>query len=351
MMRIKKININGRIIGKDLPPYIIAELSANHNGKLERALETIKMAKTAGADAVKLQTYTADTLTIDSEQEDFKIQGGLWDGYTLYELYKQAHTPYEWHKELFDYANKIGITCFSTPFDESAVDLLEDLNTPAYKIASFEAVDIPLIQYVAQTGKPMIISTGMANQDEIKEAVDAAKEGGCKELALLHCISGYPAPVDQSNLMTIPDMYKRYNVLIGLSDHTLGTSVSIASVALGARIIEKHVTISRGEKGPDSEFSLEPDELKRLCDDCNSAWLSLGEAGYKRKPVENESIKFRRSIYVVKDIEAGDKFTEENIRRIRPGYGLPPKYYNEVIGKKAKYSLKRGTALSWDIVD
>lgn len=350
-MRIKKININGRIIGKDLPPYIIAELSANHNGKLERALETIKMAKTAGADAVKLQTYTADTLTIDSEQEDFKIQGGLWDGYTLYELYKQAHTPYEWHKELFDYANKIGITCFSTPFDESAVDLLEDLNTPAYKIASFEAVDIPLIQYVAQTGKPMIISTGMANQDEIKEAVDAAKEGGCKELALLHCISGYPAPVDQSNLMTIPDMYKRYNVLIGLSDHTLGTSVSIASVALGARIIEKHVTISRGEKGPDSEFSLEPDELKRLCDDCNSAWLSLGEAGYKRKPVENESIKFRRSIYVVKDIEAGDKFTEENIRRIRPGYGLPPKYYNEVIGKKAKYSLKRGTALSWDIVD
>lgn len=304
------------------------------------------MAKAAGADAVKLQTYTAETLTIDSEKEDFKIHGGLWDGNTLFQLYEQAHTPLEWHKKLFEYARKIGITCFSTPFDETAVDLLEDLNTPAYKIASFEAIDIPLIDYVAQTKKPMIISTGMANISEIDEAVEAARSGGCKDLALLHCISGYPAPVNQSNLMTIPDMYKRFQVLIGLSDHTLGTSVSVASIALGACIIEKHVTMSRLDKGPDSEFSLEPDELKRLCEDCNNAWQSLGEAGYDQKPVEKENMGFRRSIYVVKDIKKGEKFSENNIRRIRPGYGLAPKYFKEVIGLTANIDMERGTPLT-----
>ena len=345
------ISIDGREIGADTPPYIIAELSANHNGNLERALETIKMAKSAGADAVKLQTYTASTLTIDSDKEDFKIRGGLWDGRTLYDLYEEAHTPYEWHKQLFDYANEIDITCFSTPFDETAVDLLEDLNTPAYKIASFEAVDIPLIHYVAQTGKPMIISTGMANLEEIDEAVEAARDGGCNELALLHCISGYPVPAEQSNLLTIPDMADRYKLVVGLSDHTLGTSVAITSVALGARIIEKHVTMDRSEKGPDSEFSLEPNELKQLCEDCNNAWLSLGEAGYERKPVENESMKFRRSVYVVENIKKGEKFTEKNIRRIRPGYGLAPKYFKKIIGLTASKDMSRGDAVRQENVN
>jgi len=300
-----------------------------------------------GADAIKLQTYTADTLTINCGNEDFQIHGGLWNGYSLYELYEWAHTPLEWHKLMFDHARKVGITCFSTPFDEAAVDFLEDLNVPAYKISSFEAVDLPLIRYVAQTKKPMIISTGMADFEEISEAVVTARENGCKELVLLHCISGYPAPIEQSNLKTIPDIANRLDVICGLSDHTLGTAVSVASVALGACVIEKHVTKSRDEKGADSEFSLEPDELRCLCEDTKISWAAIGEAGYERKPVEEDSIKFRRSIYVVKDIEAGEMLTPDNIRRIRPGFGLLPKYYESLLGRVAAVSLKRGQALNW----
>ena len=345
------IKIKDRQIGENHPPYIIAELSANHNGSLERALKTIKMAKSMGADAVKFQTYTPDTLTIDSDKEDFRIKGGLWDGFTLYDLYKSAFTPFEWHEEMFNYAQSVGITCFSTAFDESAVDLLEDLNTPAYKVASFEIIDIPLIQYIASTKKPMIISTGMANKEEIQEAVDVAREKGNNELILLHCISGYPTPVEQSNLMTIPDMKNCFNLPVGLSDHTLGIEVSIASVALGASVIEKHVTLDASDKGPDSEFSLEPDELNSLCVKCKSAWEALGSAGYERKPVEKDNIKFRRSIYVIRDIDSGEVLTKENIRRIRPGYGLPPKYFNELIGKRVKYRIEKGSPLDWDMLE
>jgi len=344
------MQIDRRRIDFDHPPFIIAELSANHNGRLETALETIDMAKAMGADAIKLQTYTADTLTIDSDQEDFKIRGGLWDGNTLYNLYKEAHTPYEWHKTMFDHARDIGITCFSTPFDASAVDLLEDLNTPAYKIASFEAIDTPLIRYVAQTRKPLIISTGMANLEEITEAVATARDQGCEDIALLHCISSYPAPATQSNLRTMQDMARRFNVVVGLSDHTLGTAVAIASVALGACLIEKHVTLNKNDEGPDSKFSLEPEELKRLCEDSKEAWEALGTVSYDLKPAELSSIKFRRSIYVVKDIAAGERFTVDNIRSIRPGYGLLPKYFDEIIGKEASCDLVKGTALNWEVI-
>ena len=271
-------------------PYLIAEISANHCGNLKHAMKLIKCAKVNGANAVKLQTFTADTMTIKSKKKYFNIKSGLWRGYSLWQLYNQAQTPMEWHKPLFSYARKIGITIFSTPFDETAVDLLEDLNASAYKIASFEAVDLPLIRYVAETRKPMIISTGMANLEEITEAVDVARQYGCTELALLHCISGYPAPVEQSNLQTIADLAKRFDVVAGLSDHTLGTTVSVAGVALGANIIEKHVTLSRNDKGPDSAFSLEPEELERLCTDAKMAWSALGKAGYERKPVEEESV-------------------------------------------------------------
>jgi len=341
----RELRIAGRKIGRIFPPYIIAEISANHNGDLNRAMQTIEMAKSCGADAVKIQTYTADTMTVDCDKEDFQIHGGLWDGYNLYKLYEWAQTPYEWHKPIFDHARKIGITLFSTPFDETAVDLLEDLNVPAYKIASFEAVDLPLIEYVAQTGKPMIISTGMANLEEITEAVETARQAGCKDLILLHCISSYPAPVEQSNLRTIPDLAERFNVISGLSDHTLGTTVSVASIALGASIIEKHVTLSREDKGPDSEFSLEPRELEKLCSKSKDVWLALGEAGFERKPSEESSVKFRRSIYVVKDIKAGEMFTEKNIRRIRPGFGLEPKHFKSVLGKSASCDIGAGVAL------
>jgi pseudaminic acid synthase len=348
---MRTIKINGREIGPNKPPYVIAELSANHNGSLDRALATIKMAKECGACAAKLQTYTADTMTIESDSEDFQIQGGLWDGRSLYDLYEEAHTPFEWHKEIFEYSRQIGITCFSTPFDESAVELLEGLNTPAYKIASFEMIDLPLIDCVARTGKPMIISTGMANLEEMGEAVDCAKAAGCEQLVLLHCISGYPTPVEQANLRTIPDLAQRFEVSVGLSDHTMGTAVSVAAIAMGASVIEKHVTLSRAEAGPDSEFSLEPNELEQLCSDTKSAWCAMGEVNYALKQVEKENLKFRRSIYVVTNIKAGERFTADNIRRIRPGFGLPPKMYEQVIGKVASTDLTSGCALEIRHVD
>lgn len=327
------ISIAGRRIGMGELPYIIAELSANHNGSLETALRIIGEAKKAGADAIKLQTYTADTITLNSDAEDFQIHGGLWDGKSLYQLYQEAHMPWEWHKPLFEYARKLDITIFSSPFDNTAVDLLESLNAPAYKIASFEAVDLPLIKYVASTGKPMIISTGMADAEEIAEAIEAAREGGCKELAILHCVSGYPAPAEDYNLRTIPDMIARHGLVTGLSDHTLDNTTAITSVALGASIIEKHFTLNRSGGGPDDSFSLEPNELAALCRDSKTAWLALGKVDYGRKSSEQGNVKFRRSLYFVRDMKAGDIVTEECVRSVRPGYGLSPKFLGEVIGK------------------
>ena len=344
------MKINNRTISSQQLPYIIAELSANHNGSIERAFESILAAKEAGADAVKIQTYTADTMTIDCDREEFQITGGLWDGYSLYDLYKEAQTPYEWHKRLFDYAKEIGITIFSTPFDETAVDLLEELEVPVYKIASFEMTDLPLVKYVAQTKKPMIISTGMANLEEITEVVRVAKENGCTDLILLHCISSYPAPAEQSNLQTIPDLAERFGVITGLSDHTMGTTVATTSVALGACLIEKHFTLSRTDKGPDSEFSLEPQELKQLCIDTKIAWQSLGQAGYERKEVEKSNVRFRRSIYAVKDIKKGEQLTKENVKSIRPGFGLAPKYLSKILSSKAMRDISRGTPISLDLI-
>lgn len=340
--------INGRPIGPEQPPYIIAELSANHNGLLERALQTIDAAQRCGASAIKLQTYTADTMTIDCDRPDFMVKGGLWDGFKLYDLYKWAQTPFEWHQAMFEHARKIGITVFSTPFDESAVDLLERLDAPAYKIASFENNDLPLIRYVARTGKPIIMSTGMATESEIAEAVDAARSAGCKNLVLLHCISSYPAPMEQANIRQMQELARRFGIIPGLSDHTIGTTASVAAVALGACVIEKHFTLSRADKGPDSEFSIEPQELERLCREAQDAWLALGKVGYQRQTAEEGSKVFRRSIYFVRDLRAGAIVSAEDIRRIRPGMGLPPKHYDDLIGKRLRVDVVRGTATSWD---
>jgi pseudaminic acid synthase len=341
------IDIAGRRIGTDCSPYVIAELSANHNGKLETALRIIEEAKKAGADAVKLQTYTPDTITLPSDSDDFKIHGGLWDGRTLYDLYEQAHMPWDWHKPLFEYSRQLDITIFSSPFDHSAIDLLEDLNAPAYKIASFEAIDLPLIKYAASTGKPMIISTGMADAEEIHEAVDAARSGGCKELALLHCVSGYPAPSEDYNLHTITDMMKRFGLVTGLSDHTLDNTTAIASVALGASIIEKHFTLDRNGGGPDDSFSLEPQDLRNLCRDAKTAWQALGQVDYGRKSSEHANVKFRRSLYFVKDLAPGDVITANDIRSVRPGYGLAPKHLDAVIGRKVTRSIQAATPVDW----
>jgi N-acetylneuraminate synthase len=346
----KFIKINDRKIGLDHSPYVIAEMSANHNGDINNAYKIIDMAKASGADAVKLQTYHPDTITMDMNTPEFMIKGGLWDGQSLYELYKGAFMPWEWHKPLFDYAKKVGITIFSSPFDNTAVDLLEDLNTPAYKIASFEAVDLPLIKYVAQTGKPMIISTGMADTQEIQEAIEAAREGGCKELAILHCVSGYPAPAADYNLRTLADMQGKFGLVTGLSDHTIDNTTAITSVALGASIIEKHVTLDRNGGGPDDSFSLESEELKQLCVGAKTAWESLGEVDYGRKSSEQANVKFRRSLYFVKDIEEGEVITTEHVKSIRPGYGLAPKYMEEILGKKITLSVKRGTPVSLNAI-
>lgn len=350
MTNISSMKIAGRRIAADEPPYIIAELSANHNGKLETALRIIKEAKRCGADAVKLQTYTADTITLNSNTEEFQIKGGLWDGRTLYDLYQEAHMPWDWHKPLFDHARKLDITIFSSPFDNTAVDLLEDLNAPAYKIASFEAVDLPLIKYVASTGKPMIISTGMADAEEIAEAIEAAREGGCKELAILHCVSGYPAPAADYNLRTITDMIERFGLVTGLSDHTLDNTTAITSVALGASIIEKHFTLDRSGGGPDDSFSLEPAELTALCRDSKTAWQALGSVNYGRKSSEQGNAQFRRSLYFVKDLKAGDVITEDAVRSVRPGFGLAPKHFEEVIGKRLAKDVSFGQATDWSCV-
>ncbi|WP_313339349.1 pseudaminic acid synthase [Stutzerimonas nitrititolerans] len=340
------ISIAGRRIGVDEPPYVIAELSANHNGKLETALRIIEEAKKAGADAIKLQTYTADTITLNSDAEEFQIRGGLWDGKTLYQLYQEAHMPWEWHKPLFEHAHKLDITIFSSPFDNTAVDLLESLNAPAYKIASFEVVDLPLIKYVASTGKPMIISTGMADAEEIAEAIEAAHEGGCKELAVLHCVSGYPAPAEDYNLRTILDMAQRFGLVTGLSDHTLDNTTAITSVALGASIIEKHFTLDRRGGGPDDSFSLEPQELVELCKNSRVAWSALGRVDYGRKSSEQGNAKFRRSLYFVKDLKKGDLITADAIRSVRPGFGLAPKELDKIIGRRIRKDVCGNTPVT-----
>jgi N-acetylneuraminate synthase len=344
------IKIDNRQIGQKFPPYVIAEMSANHNGNIQTALKIIEEAKKVGADAVKMQTYRPDTITLNSDGEDFRIRGGLWNGRTLYELYEEAHTPWEWHAPLFEYALKIGITIFSSPFDNTAVDLLEDLNAPAYKIASFEAVDLPLIKYVASTGKPMIISTGMANAEEIQEAIDAARTGGCNELAILHCVSGYPASAADYNLRTIPDMIRRFGLVTGLSDHTLDNTTAITSVALGASIIEKHFTLDRSGGGPDDSFSLEPTELADLCRGARTAWSALGAIDYGLQSSEQDNIKFRRSLYFIKDMKAGDVITEEAVRSVRPGFGIPPKYWSEILGRKLARDIKKNTPVLFEVL-
>ncbi len=348
---INEMSIAGRKIGPAHHPYLIAEMSANHNGKMETALRIIEEAKKAGADAIKMQTYTPDTLTLKCSLQDFQINDGPWSGRTLYDLYEWAHTPWDWHKPLFEHAHKIGITIFSSPFDNTAVDLLEDLNVPAYKIASFEAIDLPLIRYVASTKKPMIISTGMTNEEEIAEAIEAARQGGCKELALLHCVSSYPALPEDYNLLTIPNMVNRFGVLIGLSDHTLDNSTAIASVALGACIIEKHFTLDRNGGGPDDSFSLEPPQLTALCCEAKRAWTALGTVNYGRKSSELGSLKFRRSLYFVRNLKQGDVITKDCIRSVRPGFGLEPKYLDSFVGKTVKCDVNYGTPVSWGCVE
>ena len=339
------MKINGRNISISDSPYIIAEMSANHNGNIDTAYKIIDMAKACGADAVKMQTYTPDTITMDIKSPEFKIDGGLWDGRYLYDLYAEAYTPWSWHKPLFEYSKKIGITIFSSPFDNTAVDLLEDLGVPAYKIASCEAIDLPLIKYVAQTGKPMIISTGMADVQEIQEAVEAAREGGCKELAILHCVSGYPAPAEDYNLRTLIDMRQKFGLVTGLSDHTIDNTTAIASVALGASIIEKHVTLDRNGGGPDDSFSLEAKELEELCLNSKTAWESLGKIDYGVKSSEYNNIKFRRSLYCIKDIKKGEVITKDHIKSIRPGCGLAPKYLDKVLSSRATCDIVRGTPI------
>lgn len=346
-----EIAIAGRSIGRDYPPYVIAELSANHGGQLDRALQTMEAAKACGADALKLQTYTADTLTIDHDGPDFCINGGLWDGRKLHELYQEAHTPWEWHQELFAKGRELGITVFSTPFDETAVDLLEKLEAPAYKIASFEIAHLPLVRYIAATGKPVIMSTGMASPDEIQESVDAFTEAGGRELVLLHCVSGYPTPVEQTNLRRIPALIERFGCAVGLSDHTLGVEVAIASIPLGACVIEKHFIQRRSDGGPDSAFSLEPHELTALVQGAKNVHAALGNGAEKRAEVEKGGMMFRRSLYVVRDVAAGEVFTPANVRIIRPGHGLAPKHLDHILGKRSTRALRRGTALSFDFVE
>jgi len=342
------ITIGDQLIGKGYPPFIVAEMSGNHNQSLDRALEIVEAAAKAGANAVKLQTYTAETLTIDAKGEDFFIHdpGSLWKGQYLYDLYRQAYTPWEWHEAIFKRCRELGIMAFSTPFDETAVDFLENLNAPAYKIASFENIHLPLIRKAASTGKPIIISTGMATGDEIQEALDTAREAGCRDIILLKCTSTYPATPENTNLMTIPDMRERFQVPVGISDHTLSIGVSIAAVALGAVMIEKHLTTARSEGGVDAAFSLEPDEMRCLVEEARRSWQALGAIHYGPVDEEKRSLRFRRSIYIVKDIKKGERFTKENIRIIRPGLGMHPRYYEEALGKTAACDIRKGMPLA-----
>lgn len=349
---MKDINLGSVSIGHNHKPFVIAEMSGNHNQSLKKALSIIDAAADAGAHAIKLQTYTADTLTINVSHGEFHINdpNSLWKGRNLYELYQEAMTPWEWHKALFNRANEKGILCFSTPFDDSAVDFLEELEMPIYKIASFENNHLPLLRKIARTGKPVIMSTGISRLSDIEKAVGTLRENGCGELILLKCTSTYPASPENTNILTIPHMSKLFNCHVGLSDHTLGIGTAVASVALGARVIEKHFTISRAEGGVDSAFSMEPQEFRSLVDESERAFLSLGEVKYGILPDEMKSLTFKRSVYIVEDMEEGDIFTPQNIRIIRPGLGIAPEYYEMMIGKKVNRTVKRGTALTFDLI-
>ena len=343
--------ICGREISNQHKPYMIAEMSANHNGSIERAKETIKAAKLSGADAVKMQSYTADTMTIDCKKDHFQIKEGLWKGYSLYKLYEEAHTPFEWHKELFEFAKDLGITLFSTPFDETAVDLLETLDTPAYKIASFELVDLPLVKCVAETQKPVLMSTGMASLEEISEAVETVKSVGNEQILLFHCVSSYPAPLVESNLRIIEILKREFDVEVGLSDHTMSHTAAIIAVALGAVAIEKHFKVDANEDGPDSSFSLLPDELRSLVGECEDVWAALGSNLFNRAKAEKSSLVFRRSLYFVRDKKAGEVITTDDIRRIRPGNGVAPKYFEKIIGRKLSEDVERGDPVVWDVLE
>ncbi|GAA4718779.1 pseudaminic acid synthase [Brevibacillus fulvus] len=346
-------SVGTKKIGRDQEPFIIAEMSGNHNHSLERALQIVEAAAAAGAHALKIQTYTADTMTIDYAQGEFfiKEEDNLWKGKSLYQLYQEAYTPWEWHQAIFDRCRELGMIGFSTPFDETAVDFLESLNVPLYKIASFENIDLPLIRKVARTGKPIIISTGMASLAELDEAVRAAREEGCEHLVLLKCTSTYPASPENSNLRTIPHMRELFGVEVGLSDHTMGTGVAVASIALGGTVVEKHFTLRRADGGVDSAFSLEPEEFASLVTETKRAWQALGEVKYGPTEKEKDSLAYRRSLYVVEDIKAGEALTKQNIRSIRPGKGLPPKYYDLVLGKKARRDIPKGTPVDWNLFE
>ena len=347
----RSLRLADRTIGAGSPPFIVAELSGNHKGSLARALEILEAAKESGADAVKLQTYTPDTITIDHPGPDFVIDSGLWKGRTLYELYQEAHTPWAWHEPLIEKARELGICIFSSPFDATAVDFLETLDTPAYKIASFELVDLPLIRKAAATGKPMILSTGLASEQDIRDAVNAAHEAGAGGVLLLHCTSAYPTPMAEANLRAIPYLSRTFEVPVGLSDHTLGGAAAVAAVALGAVMIEKHMTMQRADGGPDASFSVEPAELSQLCADVRAAWQALGNENGGISPSEKESLRFRRSLYLVADVREGERLTTDNLRSIRPSSGLPPRHLPELLGRRVLRDIPRGTPMQWDFVD
>lgn len=344
------MKINNYTINETSKVFIIAELSANHNGSIETAIETIKAAKRAGADCIKLQTYTADTLTIDSEKDDFKIRGTIWDGKNYYQLYQEAYTPWEWHEKLFKAANEVGLHCFSSPFDKTAVDFLESLNTPAYKIASFEITDIPLIEYVASKGKPIIISTGIAEMEDIELAVETCRKVGNNQIALLKCTSSYPAPIDEANMCMIKDMSTRFNVISGLSDHTMGTTVPIVATAFGAKIIEKHFILDRSIGGPDASFSMNETEFKEMVKQIRDAESAVGVVNYSLTDKQAKGKNFSRSLYVVEDIKIGELFSEKNVRSIRPGFGLHPKFYDKIIGQKSKYNIEKGSRFKLEFI-
>jgi N-acetylneuraminate synthase len=351
MTATEQIEIAGRRVGPDQPPYVIAELSANHNGSFDRAMAILEASAKAGADAVKLQTYTADTITIKSDRPEFRIESGPWAGRTLHDLYHEAHTPWDWHGPLIARGRELGVSVFSSPFDFTAVDYLETLDVPAFKIASFEIVDLPLIERAAATGKPLIVSTGMATPEVIDAAVDAARAAGCRQLVLLYCISGYPTPLADADMTTIPDLSRRTGCPVGLSDHTVGTTAATVATALGAPVIEKHVTLARADGGPDSGFSMEPDELAELVRATRDAWTSLGRPTYELKPSEADNRQFRRSLYVVQAVRAGEPLTPDNVRSIRPANGLPPRHYHEIVaGRRAARDIPAGTPLSWDLI-